>query len=196
MTPDEDLAAELAAEAAAVPPEEAPAPTLERMQQLAEEVNNIDNDIAHIEIQLAELNERRTKILTNELIDMMDQTHVDLLQVGGRKFKASSYYKASIPSDNPEPGLNWLEAHDAGDLIKNVVEVSFAREHAEKAIEAMNLIKQRFQMAAVERKRTVHWATLTSWLKETHLGGEKTMPPLDIIGGTIGRVVKITKEKE
>jgi len=40
----------------------------------------------------------------------------------------------------------------------------------------------------------VHWMTLTSWLKELHQSGD-TLPPLDIIGGTMGRAVKITNLK-
>jgi hypothetical protein len=195
---DDELAAELAAEAAASPPEEPEAPTLERMQALAAEVNDIDTRIAKNQARIDELNERRLAIVAGELIDMMDRAHVQLLQVGGRKFKAEPYYKAVIPTEDPEPGLDWLEENDAGDLVKNEVVAFFPRGAEEEAKLAADLLKKRFQMADVSRKRTVHWMTLTKWLKEMHQSSDinKIMPPLDIIGGIIGRIVKITNLKE
>jgi hypothetical protein len=186
--------AAVAAEAATVPPVEAEAPTLERMQALAEEVNDIDERIAKNEARIKELQDRRYAILGTELVDLMDRAHVPMLQVGKRKFTAAPYYKAVIPTENPGPGLDWLEANDAGDLIKNEVVAAFPRGAEDEAKLAADLLRKRFQMAAVERRRTVHWATLTSWLKEVHQSGD-TLPPLDLIGGTIGRTVKITNTK-
>jgi hypothetical protein len=195
---DDELAAELAAEAAAVSPDEPEAPTLERMQALAAEVNDIDTRIAKNQARIDELNERRLKIVAGELIDMMDATHIQMLQVGGRKFKAEPYYKAVIPAEDPEPGLDWLEENDAGDLVKNEVVAFFPRGAEEEAKLAADLLKKRFQMADVSRKRTVHWMTLTKWLKEMHQSSDinKIMPPLDLIGGIIGRIVKISNLKE
>jgi hypothetical protein len=195
---DESLAAELAAEAGASPPDAPAKPTLERMQQLAAEVNDIDERIAKNEERIKELEKRRYEIVAGELVEMMDEAHVPFLQVGGHKFKAEPYYKAVIPSENPDPGLDWLEANEAGDLIKNEVVALFPRGNEEEAKEAVEFLRQRFQMAQTERKRTVHWMTLTSWLKEMHQSSDqnKIMPPLDLIGGIIGRVVKVTKAKE
>jgi hypothetical protein len=168
------------------------------MQALAAEVNDIDTRIAKNQARIDELNERRLAIVAGELIDMMDRAHVQLLQVGGRKFKAEPYYKAVIPTEDPEPGLDWLEENDAGDLVKNEVVAFFPRGAEEEAKLAADLLKKRFQMADVSRKRTVHWMTLTKWLKEMHQSSDinKIMPPLDIIGGIIGRIVKITNLKE
>lgn len=187
---------ELAAEALAAVPADAEAPTLERMQQLAAEVNDIDERIAKNEARIAELNARRTQIVMSELVDLMDTAQVPMLEVGGRKFKAQAYYKAAIPvEDQDHPGYDWLEANAAGDLIKNQVVADFPRGSEEEAKTAEHLMKLRFQMAQVRRIRTVHWATLTKWLKETHESGD-LMPPLETVGGSVGRIVKITKAKE
>jgi len=188
---NDNLLAALAEEASGEPPEEPVVGTLERMQQLAAEVNDIDERIAKNEARIKELKDRRNNILFKELVEMMDTAHVPMLQVGRRKFTAGPYYKAVIPSENPVPGLDWLENNDAGDLVKNEVVALFPRGSEEEAKLAVDLMRKRFQMATVERKRTVHWATLTSWLKEAHQSGD-TLPPLDIIGGTIGRTVRIT----
>lgn len=195
---NEELANQLAAEAIANPPEEIPVPTLERMQQLAAEVNDIDDRIAKNQARIDELNERRNAIMHKELVDMMDETHVQKLQVGGRVFKASAYYKALIPADQPNhPGLDWLEANEAGSLIKNSVIAVFPRGTEEEAKLAADLMKKRFQMAEVIRSRTVHHMTLTAWLKEVHQSGDPTkMPPLDMVGGIVGRIVKVSNAKE
>jgi len=192
---DARLVAELSAEAAASPPEEAAAPTLERMQELAAEVNTLDDRIAKGEALLAELNARRYAIVSSELVEMMDTAHIQMLQVGGRKFKAQPYYKAVIPvADQNHPGFTWLEEHEAGDLIKNQVIATFPRGTEDEAKLAVDLLRKRFQMATVENRRDVHHMTLTKWLKEMHESTDpnKIMPPLDLIGGTIGRVVKIS----
>ncbi len=198
MKEDDDLVAALAAEAEASPPEAAEPATLERMQALAAEVNKIDDELGELEAQVKELVDRRNKILGKDLIEMMDTKHVEKLQVSGRIFKAGPYFKAAIPAENPMPGLDWLEAHEAGDLIKNEVGAVFPRGFEEEAQEAFKMLVEHYQMATIERKRSVHWATLTSWLKEMHLSTDpnKVMPPLDIIGGIIGRVVKVTNAKE
>lgn len=192
------LADELAEEAMAASPAEPEAPTLERMQQLAAELNDIDARIEKNEARIKELTDRRTAIMTKELVDMMDEAHVPMLVVEGRQFKATNFYKALIPADQPDhPGLDWLEAHDAGDLIKNTVSATFPRGSEDEAKLAAELLRKRFQIATVGRTRTVHHMTLTSWLKELHQSGDpdKVMPPLDLIGGTIGRIVKITNVK-
>jgi len=171
-------------------------PTLERMRQLAAELNDIDDRIAKNELRITELKTRRMAILTTDLVELMDDADVPLLQVDGRQFKAVPYYKAAIPvEDQNHPGLAWLEANDAADLIKNQIVVEFARGSNEDAILAERLIKTRFQQAEVLRRRSVHHATLTKWLKELHESGEQ-LPPLDLIGGTVGRIVKITQVKE
>jgi len=172
------------------------AATLERMRQLAAELNDIDDRIAKNEARILELQVRRLAIITKDLVELMDDADVPLLQVEGRQFKAMAYYRASIPiEDQNHPGLEWLETHDAGDLIKNQIVAEFARGSNEEAKLAEHLIKTRFQQAEVSRRRSVHHATLTKWLREMHESGEQ-LPPLDLIGGTVGRIVKITQVKE
>lgn len=198
MSDEEVLAAELAAEATTVAAQAAPpeAPTLERMQQLAAEILDIDNRIEKNTARIEELMERRNTIVMGDLVEMMDATRITKLEVDGHTFKAGPYYKAVIPSENPTPGLDWLEAHDAGDLVKNAVVAAFPRESAAEAIAAAQLLRERYQMATVTRERSVHWMTLTAWLKEAHQSGDpERMPPLDLIGGKIGRVVRVTKPK-
>ena len=191
---DDDLADALAAS-----PDAPEGSTLERMEQLAAEVNDIDDRIAKNMARVKELQERRFNIMTTQLIELMDDAHVQMIQVGGRKFQAQAYYKAVIPvAEQDHPGYTWLEENGAGDLIKNVVTAEFPKGSDEDAKLAEDLIRKRFQMATVFRRREVHHMTLTSWLKELHQNNDpdKLMPPLDVIGGSMGRIVKITNSRE
>lgn len=189
-----DLAAEAEAEANQPPPEDA----LEFVQKLGEEVNTIDSRLAKWEEVAAGLQTRRNEILGKILPDFMDEKKLEKFTVDGRGFAVDNYYKANIPSDNPDPGYNWLEENGHGDIIKNTIVVTLPKDNEKMAKEIEDYIRQRWQEATVERKRAVPWATLTAWLKELWNSGDpdKKLPPLDIMGATIGRIVKIKEPKK
>lgn len=188
----DDFMADIAAEAesaAEAPPEDA----LEYAQKLAGEVNAIDSRLTKWGEVAAELQKRRNEILGKVLPDLMDEKKIEAVRVDGRTFEVAPYFKASIPSDNPDPGHDWLEAHGHGDIIKNTIVVTLPRDSEEMAKKIETYVRQNFQEAIVERKRQVPWASLTAWLKELWNSGDpnKVLPPLDIMGATIGRVVKV-----
>lgn len=195
--PDNNFMAEISAEALAAetPP---PADALEYAQQLGAEVNHIDARLVKWEIEAKKIQNRRNEILGKLLPDLMDEKKIEKFQVDGVGFAVDNYYKASIPSDDPDPGHDWLETHGHGDIIKNTIVVTLPKESEEMAKEIESYVRQRYQEAMVERKRTVPWASLTAWLKELWLSEDpaKVLPPLDIMGATIGRIVKVKPKKQ
>ena len=199
MDDQTDLMSDLAAETAdAAASEESPPDALEFVQKLGAEVNQIDERLTKWGLIAAELTKRKNDILGRLLPDFMDEKKIEDFSVDGKKFEVKPYFKASIPSDNPDPGHDWLEAHDAGDLIKNTIVITLPKDSEQMAKEIEDTIRQRYQEAIVERKRAVPWATLTSWLKELWLkeDPEKVLPPLDIMGATVGRIVKVSEKKK
>lgn len=197
--PDADLMNDLAAEAEAAAASEAnPPDALEYVQKLGSEVNSIDARLAKWEIVADELKKRKNEILSRVLPDFMDEKRIEDFSVDGKKFEVKPYFKASIPSDDPDPGHNWLEEHGYGDIIKNTIVITLPKDSEDMAKEIEDTIRQRYQQAVVERKRAVPWASLTSWLKElwTSEDPEKVLPPLDIMGATVGRVVKVSEKKK
>ena len=199
MDDQTDLMSDLAAETAdAAASEESPPDALEFVQKLGAEVNQIDERLTKWGLIAAELTKRKNDILGRLLPDFMDEKKIEDFSVDGKKFEVKPYFKASIPSDNPDPGHDWLEAHDAGDLIKNTIVITLPKDSEQMAKEIEDAIRQRYQEAIVERKRAVPWATLTSWLKELWLkeDPEKVLPPLDIMGATVGRIVKVSEKKK
>lgn len=189
-----DLAQEAADQADLPPPKDA----LEEAQRLGAEVNYLDARLALWAEKAAELQGRRALILGRELPDLMDSKKIEAFTVDGVPFKVDNYYKASIPSDNPDPGHDWLEEHGHGDLIKNTIVVTLPKDSEEMAKEIEDYVRQRYQQAVIERKRQVPWASLTSWLKELweSTDPEKVLPPLEIMGATVGRIVKVGKPKK
>lgn len=177
--------------------EQKPAGSLEQAQKLGAEVNELDKRIAKGEELLRELKARKNQILSRELVDMMDNLKIEDFSVAGRTFEAKPYVHASIPEEHRDTAHDWLEENDAGDLIKYEVVATFPKDSTDEVKALEKFIRERYQMATVETKRGVPWARLTSWLKELveSTAEDKVMPPLDIMGATIGRVVKIKVKK-
>lgn len=193
----DDFLSDLANEASA---EQTPSPedALEHAQKLGAEVNTIDARLARWQEEADKLQSRKNAILGRELPDLMDSKKIEAFTVDGVPFKVDNYYKASIPSNDPDPGHDWLEENGYGDLIKNTITIALPKDSEEMAKEIERYIRERYQEAVVERKRQVPWASLTSWLKELWESPQpdKVLPPLDIMGATVGRIVKVGKPKK
>lgn len=192
----EDIAAEAAAEAADTPAP--PAGSLEAAQALAAEVVVLEGRLARGEALMRELQTRKNTILGRELVDLMDMLKIEEMRVDGHTFTAAHYYHASIPEAERDRAHDWLETHGAGDLINNTVVAAFPKEHQEEAERLESYIRKKFQMAVVSRNRAVPWARLTSWLRELfeREDPEKVLPPLEMMGATVGRIVKIKPPKK
>lgn len=192
---DMDFLKELAEEAGK---EASPEGALEHAQKLAAEVNAINQRVETLETDLSALKSRRWNILTKELVEVLDQAKIDAVTVDGIAFQAGPYYKASIPEEHRDQAHNWLEDHDAGDLIKRTITVEFPKDATEESAALIRYIRERYQMADVEEKRLVPWKRLTSWLQELYESRtvDTVIPPLDIFGATVGRVVQIKKKRK
>jgi hypothetical protein len=102
------------------------------------------------------------------------------------------FYKAVLPEDS-DAGLRWLEKNGHGDLIKRVFTVKLPMNSKKQATSLRNFV-QKLDLA-YEEKETVPWTTLTAFVKEM-IEKRKKAVPLDILGGLIGRIVKIKQEKK
>lgn len=179
--------------------------SLHQASAFAAEVAQLDLEIEKLEVQLASKKSRRWSILTKDLIDVMNSARVDALEHEGKVFRAEMYYKASIPEEKRDEAHGWLEDHEAGDLINRTIVITLPKESEEESKAIQDYIRQRYQMAEVEEKRLVPWKRLTSWLKDLHQRfnsdmaargvSDIVMPPLELIGGTIAKVVTIKNKR-
>jgi hypothetical protein len=106
--------------------------------------------------------------------------------------KASPFYRANIaaswPEDKRAEAFQCLEDLGAADLIKTEVNVSFPKGDADVAEEFYE--SARVAGLNAQLGQAVSWQTLTAWLKDT-VENRGIMPPLDKIGATVGRVVRL-----
>lgn len=175
------------------------------------EMHDFDRRIQNGEAVLADLKEKRRAIAHETLPSMMEGIQIPslIMESGGNeppiKAVLKPYYRASIPSENAkenkwtpekrEEAFAYLKTIGHDDLIKITVTWSFPAKTPIKLIEMFcktvaKLKIKSLKIPAPTIDRGVHWATLTSWLKnqvEVH----KFIPDLDKIGGTVGKVVEI-----
>jgi len=111
----------------------------------------------------------------------------ELRMADGSIVSVQSFYGASIPKDRTEDAFNWLRTNDFGDLIKNVVSVSFGRNEDNVAKELQgNLQSKGF---ATSQKEWVEPMTLKAFVKEQIEVGREI--PSDLFGIFTGRKAKI-----
>ena len=145
---------------------------------------------------LTNLNKRIQELQYKILPDLFNQQDITRIATNvGIELEMSPYYKASLPLDmDPqlrEEAFAYLR-ENAPDLIKTQVLVEYeAREH-ELAVELMKILSDLGVDPSL--KEDVHWATLTSWVKEQFLAGADI--PFGKLNAKVGSVVKIHKDKE
>jgi hypothetical protein len=110
--------------------------------------------------------------------------------------KAKPYYHASIaaewPLERQAQGFNWLIDNGHGDVVKTVISVEFGRGEIARATALKELLLA--QGLSYNEKLGVQWNTLTKLVKEL-IETKHSMPPLDLLGADVGRVVKLTERK-
>lgn len=192
-------AAVLAAAAAQPQPE---SDKLIKVTEKAIEVMALEAQASDLGTQLEQVDAKIKVIYGKELPDLMDEAGVDRSGIPATgnypamDLKLVSFFAANIaaawPDDKREAAFKCLEEFGAGDLIKTIVEVRFPGDDHGKAMKLAEQLKKKGLEPVV--KQSVPAGTLTAWLRE-QVERKKKLPPLDIIGGFIGREVKLKERK-
>lgn len=175
---------------------------LAQIRAVAAAVREADAQILDIEESLKETKSRRERLVVEVLPDLMDGAGVPSLTLAADgnlpavKVEVGTHYFANIAAGwEPErraAAMSWFDDHGSGDLVKTTLTMEFSRD---KRAEAVSLARQlRLDGREVNVIETVHFMTLTSWLKERHRASLE-LPPLDLIGGHIARVATLKKIK-
>ena len=137
--------------------------------------------------QVAELSKALRQVQEIDLPAAMDRAGVSSITlVDGSLVTVKPYVFAAIPKDERyHAALDWLRAHQFGDLIKNKVEVSFGKEEDTDAAQLVELLKEH-HWTAFTQAISVHPQTLKAWVTEQLKAGNEF--PLDLFGA--GTVVK------
>lgn len=181
----------------------APAPAvrqdkLDKLREGVKLVRDLEAEKEDLAARLKEINIKLEASYYKDLPDLLDEAGVTAIELPAEgnqpavKAEAKPFYRANIPANWPQPqrsaAFAWLDDNGHGDLIKQTVEVAFARGERDLAHDFLKEVNDRG--LNVEFAEGVHSATLTAWLRE-QVEKVGITPPLDIIGGTVGRIVKL-----
>lgn len=184
--------------AAQASPQKVNADKLAELRAMVSKVRDLEAAKNDLETRLKETNIELQEYYFKSLPDLMDQARVPEITIAAEgnypavKATALAFYRANIPADWPAEkraeAFAYLDERGDGDLIKTAVTVQYSREERAEAQQfAAELRRQGLQPTLEEN---VHWATLTSWLKET-VEKHSEIPDLEKIGGMVGRQVRL-----
>lgn len=168
-------------------------------QEACEHLYHVEAQIKQLEETVAALKEERKVITQRTLPTFLDSIGMDRvgLPAQGVDIVVENYYHANIPPEHEAAAFNWLDENGHGDLIKLTLTVALAKgdyETGKKLLERIEayLLAAKVK-ATVSSKLGVPWNTLTAFVKEQTTAGVAL--PLELLGATIGRIVKIKTRK-
>lgn len=167
--------------------------------------------VKDLEHRTIEAKQQLYELYNKTLPDLMDAVGLNKISVEAKgnlpafDLAVGPYYKASIPEawddEQKTAAFKYLEQQKAGDLIKHVIVIEFdTEEHVVAKKLLAELRKKTYMLGKQKRKynvsisKTVHWATLTSWLRY-QVEHVKKVPNLPILNATVGRVAKLKENK-
>jgi hypothetical protein len=175
--------------------------TLAEIHGKVAELREFELTKAGLEEELKEVNIRIRDILWGELPKLMDEARVPGVTIAeeGNKpaysVKIADEYKAVLPEENREAGLDVIKKYGGGDLIKAQFVVSFGMGD-NKAIKKFESMLEKAGIVNYESKLSVPWNSLTAWFREEYRKKPWSMTAMEAIGATVGRVAKVVKQRE
>lgn len=149
--------------------------TIERLVGLIGRASELDADITKLSVELAEAQEARIAIVRVQLPEIMAELNMAEFKLDdGTAITIAPKVTASISEANRPAAFRWLEETDNDGIIKTKVVSTFGKGEAKEAKEAQELLAEKGIYAELDR--SVHNATLTSFVKERLAAGD-VLPP-------------------
>lgn len=157
------------------------------------EATALEQSVAQMEEDLKAAKAALNALKTGKIPDLMVEMGMSELVWDGWKVKVGDFVSGSLPKEETSraAAIAWLEQHEAGDLIKTEVSLSFGREDREAAVELAQQLEADGYAPTVESG--VHAQTLASFARERLASGEPI--DLEVLGLKTGKVAKIAKMK-
>lgn len=175
---------------------------LEAIQKLAEEMRDLEFKNQDLKEQQESNNKRIQKIKFETLPEALTEVGMDKVGIPASgnlpacDLVLKPYYKANISADwdvdRRNRAFNWLISEGNGDLIKHTIVIEFGLREEQEARDVAQLLKS--ENISYTVSMMVPWNTLTSFVKE-EIEDHGRIPPLDLLGATIGQIVEFKKRK-
>jgi len=178
--------------------------TLMAVSAKAHEARNLEKQIEDLEERLSTHKAELRGIYEQDLPNLFDQAQITKVSIPASgnmpayDLSLSPFYSANIaanwPPEKRQIAFTVLKDMGHQDLIKTEITIILPREQRAKLEEILDaLYNLPFNLEA-STKETVNHMTLKAWLKEQVERGNP-LPPLDTIGASIGRIVKMKERK-
>lgn len=171
---------------------------LEKVRAGLRQARDKEREASDLEARARELRGEVVTLTQQTLPDLFDEAGIDNLGLSAEgnlpayDCKLGPFYHANIAAEWPEEkrtaAFNYLAEQGAEDLIKSLIIVALPRGERKLA----QRVEEGLRKAGVPftTKLDVAWNTLTAWVRE-QVEKQQTTPKLDLIGGNVGRVVKL-----
>jgi hypothetical protein len=177
--------------------------TLNAVATKAAEARDLEHEISDLEERLKDRKAALRTIYHTELPELLDQAQTDRVGIPASgnmpavDLRLTPYYNANIwagwPPERRDAAFKALTDLGHGDLIKTEITVTIPRAERETAQKLINNLTHLGYDPQI--RQSVHFKTLTAWLKEQFEHGNP-LPPLEVIGAEVGRVVKLIERKK
>lgn len=196
----DDLPAELRQAIAAEEMKPAPEDALAKVRDGVRRMSDRESEVADLKSDLASAERDLNAIRFKELPDLFQAAGIDSVGLGdeGVNAKLEPYYRANIAADWPTEkrlaAFVRLAELGGADIIKVNLTVTFARGEDEKVAALEKLLRDNgYEYSS---QLGVPWQTLTAFVKEqVEAGNARLLGSLDIIGATVGKIVRVKEKK-
>ena len=169
----------------------------------AQEAVELANQIKELEDQLATVKRQHLNVIFDQLPALMDAAGVDRLGLPAHgnypamNVELTPYYKANIaagwPEEKRQAAFTALTELGHEDLIKTEITIAVPRGEHHIVQDLLDMIACDYGLAG-RAAESVHSSTLSAWLRE-QIEANNPLPPLDVIGATVGRIAQIKERK-
>lgn len=175
---------------------------LDKARDAVRRVRDLKSEKEDAERRVKEIGAAIQELEHKELPELFDDAKIKGLELAAEGnqpafvAKVQSYYRVNIAADWPDEkrgeAFAWLAKNGHEGMIKTVITIELGlgqRAVAKKVQAALKKLKVGYSASM-----GVPWNTLTAFVREQI--EEKQAPvPLDTLGATVGRVVRLTKPK-
>tara|TARA_R110000751_G_scaffold254326_1_gene353784 strand:+ start:1160 stop:1732 length:573 start_codon:yes stop_codon:yes gene_type:complete len=139
--------------------------SIEDLSTLCNKLLNLEGAIGNMEEKLQRLKEKQRELSEQIIPDKLGQLGVTNLKLNdGSQISAETFYRARISADKVFDAHAWLRDNGHGDIIKNILTLTFGQ--GEDAM-AKELVDQLVSQGHIpQEKEAVHPSTLRAFVKE------------------------------
>lgn len=173
--------------------------SLNDVRMLAERQRILELELEILEGKTEAKKAELKRVAEEELPDMLNAVGLPSITLAdGSIIAISDNTSASITDDNRSAAHKWMREKGFGDLIKNVVSVTFGKGEDHFAVELVQTINKladngELKFGTLDQKEAVHPSTLKAFVRERLKNGDEL--PAQTFKLFIGEVCRIKKPK-